>query len=175
MLMAKFLHVSAGAFTCDPVYARCKRCAAGSRGGRCDFAIEGHRSLERNERSVMADVLSEGLVQILGFLLQHARGHRDAGILEFSEPLTADQRIRIRHAGNYPRNPGGDHCVSTWASATLVRAWLQIDVESCAARFNSSLFDGENFGVLQTIVGMTSRANDCTARVSNHCSHARIG
>jgi hypothetical protein len=68
----------------------------------------------------------------------------------------------------------GDHRVGTRAGATLMRAWLQIQVEGCAARPIAGLLQRENFGVLHAVIGMGTRANFAAGSVYDYRAHCWV-
>src|SRR5271165_4252265 len=124
---------------------------------------------------MVANIRGKRLVQRFRRLLKDAAGDVDPGTAELGKSLAADQRIRILHAGNHAAYSGGDYCIGARCSAALVRAGFQVDIESCPASFFSGLFEGNDFRMLNTLVGVAPTGDDCALRVHNNGTYARIG
>jgi len=52
---------------------------------------------------------------------------------------------------------------------------FEVYVERAAAGFVASFFEGEHFGVLHAIVGVSPRTHDAAVRIRDDCADVRIG
>ena len=67
--------------------------------------------------------------------------------------------IRIFHGADHAADSGCDHGVGTRAGAALMRAWLQIQVESSSPCRMACLLQRENLGVLHAVIGVRACSN----------------
>ena len=93
---------------------------------------------------------------------------------ELRKSLTRYSRIRIFHGADHAADSGRDHGIGARPGAALMRARLQIQVESSAARRIARLLQCENFGVLHAVIGVRGRANFAARRVHHNRAHRRI-
>ena len=84
---------------------------------RRDFAVKRHGGLQCDQRSAMANVFGEGLVQCSRFFFKYAGGDADPGATKLGKALSADQRIRILHAGDHAGDSGGDQRIGARLSS----------------------------------------------------------
>ena len=143
--------------------------------GRGDLAIERHRGFQGHQRNALANVTSEGLVQVAGFRFQSPNFHVNARRAHLLKASPTDFGIGIGHGSDHATNSGGDQSVGARGRAALVRVGLEIDVERASASLVAGPFEGDHFSVLHAIVGVNTRAHDAALRVDDHCANIRIG
>jgi hypothetical protein len=68
-----------------------------------------------------------------------------------------------------------DHAIGARPGPALMRAWLQIQIESSAAGRNACLLQCKNLGVLHAVIGMRAAPNFAARRVHHNRAHRRIG
>src|SRR5258708_37032894 len=107
-------------------------------------------------------------------MAQQANCYGDPGSLQLLHAFSRDLRIWVRHGDDRTLDPGSDNSASARRRSSLMRAGLEIDVESTAARFGAGLFQGEHFGVFQPVICVEARANDFAFGVHHDRAHARI-
>ena len=144
-------------------------------GRRRDFAVEGHRGFQRDQRRAVSDVAGEAFVQSSSFFFEESDFDFDACGAEFFESESAHLRIGIGHGRDHTLDSGGDQSVRTGRGPALMGVGLEVDVEGRAPSFLSGGCESEDFGVLQAGVGVGSGANYFAMRVGDHRADVRIG
>ena len=98
----------------------------------------------------------------------------DAGLAEFGEALSGDQRVRVGDGRDDARHAGQDQRVHAGRSAALVRAGLQVEIEGGAARLLAGLREGDDFGVVEPGVSVEAAA-DHFALAHQDGAHQGVG
>ena len=124
---------------------------------------------------MMANVFRERLIQRFCFFFQYADRDFDSGGAKLVESLAADQWVWVLLGSDHARDSGGDQRVSTWSGAALMGTRFQVDIESRATRFFSSLLERKDFSMFHTIVGVAAGTDDCAVRVHNDGADTWIG
>jgi hypothetical protein len=56
-----------------------------------------------------------------------------------------------------------------------MRTWLQIEKERCPTRFVSGTFQGKNFGVFDSLIGVEAFSTNVAMVIGDDRTHTRIG
>src|SRR5579862_8745529 len=174
--MAQLLNVGTSDFARDPPTGGNAVIAFQDIGGwRSDFAVESHRSFERNQRRVMADVAGEGFIQAASLLFQATDLNLYTGRAELFESLPADFRIRIGHGRDHATYSGRDERIRAGRRAALMSVGLKVDIERGSTSFRTGRFEGKNFGMLHAVVGVGSGSDYGPLSICDHGAYIRIG
>src|SRR6185369_11547487 len=166
VIVADFLHVSASAFAGNP--------AAIVVGGG-DLAIQRDRCLQGDQRAAGAHEMQEWLVEFLGFDGELRRDlDFDTGLAQSGEALSGDQGVGVCDGRYDARYAGLDQRIDAGRRAALVRAGLQVEIECGTSRLLAGLREGDNFGVVETGVGVEAAAYDFAIAHQDR-SYQRIG
>ena len=111
--------------------------------------------------------MSEGFVEVAGWLLQDSNGDVDAGGAEFFDAAAADEWVGIAGGDDYAGDAGGDESVGAGAGAAVMAAGLEGDV-GCGATGGvaerGGLFEGRDLGVVVAVVDVGAFADDSPER-----------
>ena len=120
-----------------------------------EFAVYGEGGFEGDEGLVVLDEVGEGVVEVLGWLLEGADYYFYPGGAEFGDALTADQRVWVGGGDDAAGDAGGDEGVGAGAGAAVMGAGFEGYVGGCAgggAVAGGGLFEGCDLGVVAEVV-----------------------
>ena len=132
-------------------------------GRRSEFAVDGECGFEGDEGSSMLDEVSEGVVQVAGWLLEDAEADFDIGIAKFLNALAADQGVGVLGGDDAAGDAGVDEGVGAGRGAAVVAAGLEGDVGGGALGGDAAvgrLFEGYDLGVIAVVVEVGAFADD---------------
>ena len=175
MLMPQLLHVRPRHFARHPSARRNPlRPLQRLRRRRRNLPIQRHRRLQRHQRRTVPNVARESLIQPPRLLFQSPHFNMNARRAQLLKSHSADLRIRIVHRGDNTMNARGNQRIGARRCATLMRMWLQIDVERSAASLFPGGFQCQHLGMLHASVGVDASANNVPVSIGNHRSNIRI-
>ena len=145
------------------------------RGRACNLSVERHCGFKGDKRQACANVLGKALVEPPRLGLEDSNLDFDSGGTKFFETFSGNLGIGIFHAADDARDSSGDDRVGAGSGASSVRAGLQIEVESVAARRRPRLLNGQYLGVLPVGIDVAAAADNAPALVHDHRAHHGIG
>src|ERR1700737_2262019 len=178
MLVTKPVNVGARHIAGDPASGSAPAAERGGivrlAGRRRDFPVERHRGLERDQRRLITDIFSEGLVQGLCLLFKNSGSNSDSGIAQALKAFSSDQRIGVLHAGSPAADSGFNDGIRTRSGAALVAAGFQVNVQGGSASLIPRLLQGKNLGVLDAVKRMAA-FTDNPPFADDDRPHTRVG
>jgi len=81
-----------------------------------------------NKRAVFDLIDEEYFVDFRAFHRKNICENFDAGSTQLGKPTPIDLGIGVTNAGNDTLDAGSNNGFSAWRSASVVRAWFEIDI-----------------------------------------------
>ncbi len=149
--------------------------AVGGRWG--ELAVGGEGGFEGDEGLAVLDEVGEGVVEVLGLLLEGSDGDFYACGAEFGDALAADEGVWVGGGDDAAGDAGGDEGVGAGAGAAVVGAGLEGYV-GCGADGGDAacggLFEGCDFGVVAVVVEVGAFGDDLTV-VDEDAAYLGVG
>ena len=141
---------------------------------RGELAVDGEGGFEGDEGPAVLDEVGEGVVEVLGLLLEGADGDFDACIEEAEDALSGDEWIGIAGGDDDAGDAGGDEGVRARASASVVGAGFKGDVGGSALGCLACVLEGDDLGVVALVVAVGAFGDDL-AVLREDAADLRIG
>src|SRR5664279_2096021 len=141
---------------------------------RSDLAVQRHRCLQRDEGSLVPDVLGKRFIQLTRLRFVESFVNFDSGSLKPRNTASRDYGIRVAHRNHDLLNAGSNNGVGARPGSTYMRAWLQVQVKRSPVRPLASRLDRQYLCVLYSIVGVDAAAYDFAFWRNQHRANAGI-
>lgn len=129
-------------------------------GGGGNFAVEGHGIFPDAEGALVVDAVDKSFVELLAGGFFDAGGDGDSGLAQALNAAAGDAGVGVYHADNDVGDACFDDGFGAGGGASVVVTGFEVDVEGCAVGLGACGFEGEDFGVGLTGLGVVAFADD---------------
>ncbi len=135
-------------------------CEERAAAGGSEMSVDRERRLEGDERSMLGDRESEGVVQPASWSLQQPNLNLDSGGSQAADASSCYCGVRIDGCHDAARDAGRNQCIGAGSGAAVVAAGLQRDVSRRPGCIESRLLQSDDLRVVEAVILMCARADD---------------